>query len=684
MGDIYTNPPQSRNEAILRATIDGTEYTDPPQSRIEDLLIELKEAIEQGGGSVESYEQLTNKPQINGTTLSIDNLTEANPSDSATGELSKLKVGSDIYSVVTKAVNDLTNYYTKSEVYTKAEVNNIAQARFAVVAELPTEDIQTNVIYLVPKSTAQTNNDYDEYIYALKSTNQDTYGWEKIGDTEIDLSDYVTTQALNTALADYTTTTDLTTLLAGKQNALTFDATPTAQSTNPVTSGGIKSYIDEQGAKTVSGNPITITDAEGMNADHVVATITPTQDLHGYSKPWAGGTGKNKLAMTVDSIKSANSGATWTDNEATIDGIKFTILTDSDGNVTGINADGKATSSHVYLILNGNFNSTALSAYIVNGLPNNSAVRFRICNQSNFNPIEDCYNNSTIHDNGNGLRFTLRIEWNTTLSNVIFYPMICLASETDTTFAPYTNICGFSGQTNAVEITVFDAPTDQTETKTYTVQLGDTYYQANIDVTRGVLRCEQKTVDLGSFEWTLNQNDRGRADSTTSISDAINPSKNSDKADMLSDRYQVLPYYVNGQEGVDAWGTDGSFGVQGNSANNKLYVRDINFEGLTAAQVKTALTGSKILYKLATPIEIQLTPTQIALLENNNTITTNVSSLDITYQTNTGIGDTASALDKRVTRLESKVPQPPTTDGTYKLTVTVASGTQTYSWESAT
>lgn len=51
MGDIYTNPPQSRNEAILRATIDGTEYTAPPQSRIEDLLLELKEAIEGGGGA---------------------------------------------------------------------------------------------------------------------------------------------------------------------------------------------------------------------------------------------------------------------------------------------------------------------------------------------------------------------------------------------------------------------------------------------------------------------------------------------------------------------------------------------------------------------------------------------------------------------------------------------------------
>lgn len=52
MGDMYTNPPQSRNEAILRAMIDGTEYTDPPQSRIEDLLIELKETIESGGSKI--------------------------------------------------------------------------------------------------------------------------------------------------------------------------------------------------------------------------------------------------------------------------------------------------------------------------------------------------------------------------------------------------------------------------------------------------------------------------------------------------------------------------------------------------------------------------------------------------------------------------------------------------------
>ena len=49
MGDVYTNPPQSRNEAILNSIVEGTTYTAPPQSRIEDLLLQVKDVIEEGG-----------------------------------------------------------------------------------------------------------------------------------------------------------------------------------------------------------------------------------------------------------------------------------------------------------------------------------------------------------------------------------------------------------------------------------------------------------------------------------------------------------------------------------------------------------------------------------------------------------------------------------------------------------
>ena len=49
---------------------------------------------------------------------------------------------------------------------------------------------------------------------------------------------------LETALNAKANTADVNTSLAGKQNTLTFDSTPTANSTNPVTSGGVKAALD--------------------------------------------------------------------------------------------------------------------------------------------------------------------------------------------------------------------------------------------------------------------------------------------------------------------------------------------------------------------------------------------------------------------------------------------------------
>lgn len=55
----------SRNEQILRAAIDGTDYGEPPQSRIEELLIELKETIEDGGGGGTSDTKPLTETQVN-------------------------------------------------------------------------------------------------------------------------------------------------------------------------------------------------------------------------------------------------------------------------------------------------------------------------------------------------------------------------------------------------------------------------------------------------------------------------------------------------------------------------------------------------------------------------------------------------------------------------------------------
>lgn len=70
----------SNVENILQSIVDGEEYDKKPQSRVEELLIEVKETIEEGGGG-------------GGTTV------VANPSGEATDDLNKLKVGSTIYAI---------------------------------------------------------------------------------------------------------------------------------------------------------------------------------------------------------------------------------------------------------------------------------------------------------------------------------------------------------------------------------------------------------------------------------------------------------------------------------------------------------------------------------------------------------------------------------------------------------
>ena len=115
---------------------------------------------------------------------------------------------------ITNTVNNLINYYLKTETYSKDEVNALINQQtsggFLLVNELPTEDISTSHIYLVPSTTTKTKNIKDEYIN-LDGT---TEGWELIGDTKINLSDYVTLTALNAALINYVSTTSF-------QNTLT-------------------------------------------------------------------------------------------------------------------------------------------------------------------------------------------------------------------------------------------------------------------------------------------------------------------------------------------------------------------------------------------------------------------------------------------------------------------------------
>lgn len=63
-------------------------------------------------------------------------------------------------------------------------IGNVHQFELSIQQSLPTQDIDTHTIYLIPK-TGDTNDVYDEYVYINNA-------WEMIGNTQIDLSNYAT------------------------------------------------------------------------------------------------------------------------------------------------------------------------------------------------------------------------------------------------------------------------------------------------------------------------------------------------------------------------------------------------------------------------------------------------------------------------------------------------------------
>ena len=84
----------------------------------------------------------------------------------------------------------INNRYTKEEVDNMISV--IPKFAIAVVNELPTEDISTTTVYLLPNNSGETSNLYDEYIYTTQ--------WEKLGTQTVDLSDYPTISEMNDAI----------------------------------------------------------------------------------------------------------------------------------------------------------------------------------------------------------------------------------------------------------------------------------------------------------------------------------------------------------------------------------------------------------------------------------------------------------------------------------------------------
>ncbi len=103
----------------------------------------------------------------------------------------------------------------KLKAYADSAADNAASniSLWTVVSALPTADIDTGKIYLLPAENTEDGNIYAEYIYVNGS-------WEKFGEMklDVDLSDYAKTSEvaaqIESSLTDYVTSSSLSSTLS--------------------------------------------------------------------------------------------------------------------------------------------------------------------------------------------------------------------------------------------------------------------------------------------------------------------------------------------------------------------------------------------------------------------------------------------------------------------------------------
>ena len=213
--------------------------------------------------------------------------------------------------------------------------------------------------------------------------------------------------------------------------------------------GVIEPLVDTSYEETDYANPLTLETLQAQTAKNTKVKIEPIQDLHGYPKPWVGGAGKNIAPITVADLKVANTAGTWNGNAYTLFETTFTLVTDQDNNVIGIKINSLSTADGNRDFRIGGAYGTTTNLFAPSGTYTLSleGANSSIVGLGGYgnNVI---LNNTTMTTGScpDGVSwFLVRLNQGANVSNITVKPMLRKSTETDATFAPYSNICSISG-----------------------------------------------------------------------------------------------------------------------------------------------------------------------------------------------------------------------------------------------
>lgn len=287
--------------------------------------------------------------------------------------------------------------------------------------------------------------------------------------------------------------------------------------------------------------------------------------ITGHTQSKIGDDGKNLLEVTATS--------------QTINGVTSTV--NNDGTIL---FNGTASADARFQLRPNNLLSLNAGRYILNGTPTTggaSTYRIVIYNQTTHG--------YSAFDNGGGAEFVLSetselsvfidVVNGVTIDNILFKPMIRLASDTDPTFSPY----------NGYRITV---------------NLGGTYYSGILDIVSGVFVPDMAGVDLGTLTWGKYDVSQGTLFRAI-ISDIKKVANQYVVPNMICSQYFTLAQINR---------VNGSITQVANSTS--VDVIDNRYSDVTA--FTSAMSGVMLVYELANLTPIQLIPTPVKALVGEN------------------------------------------------------------------
>lgn len=165
-------------------------------------------------------------------------------------------------------------------------------------------------------------------------------------------------------------------------------------------------------------------------------------------------------------------------------------------------------------------------------------------------------------------------------------------------------ISGFSS------VTLTQKDSEDNTVDTFTISLGDTYYGGVLDCKNGTATITHEIINMEDLNWTYN--------STNQYFQCSKPSGTSTNISLVCSCYKYTGSTV---DDLSIFQTGSYFRVQ-----------DLNYTD--APSFKTAVTGQKICYGLATPITLTgLTPDNFTTIAGENNIFADSGDVEVIYNT---------------------------------------------------